>query len=55
MLEKVHSLYKSIPKKMIELEGIGEALEMSVFMPVNSSGTRWLEHKVRAINWISKN
>ena len=52
MLEKVYSLYKRSPKKMIQLEGIGEALETK---PVNSSGTRWLEHKAWAMNWISKN
>ena len=28
---------------------------MAVSKPVNSSGTRWLEHKVRAMKWISKN
>ena len=46
MLQKVYSLYKRSPKKMIQLEGIGEALEMAVSKRVNSSGTRWLEHKV---------
>ena len=28
---------------------------MAVSMPVKASGTRWLEHKIRAMNWISKN
>ncbi len=55
MLQKVYSLYKNSPKKTRQLEGIGEALEMAVSPPVNSSGTRWLEHKIRAMNWMSKN
>ena len=55
MLQNVYSFYKKSPKKMIQLEGLGEALEMAVCMPVKSSGTRWLEHKIRAMSWISKN
>ncbi|CAB4034812.1 zinc finger 862-like, partial [Paramuricea clavata] len=55
MLQNVYSFYKRSPKKMVQLEGLGEALEMAVSMPVKASGTRWLEHKIRAMNWISKN
>lgn len=36
------------------LEEIGEALEMAVSKPAKSSGTRWLDHKIQAMNWVSK-
>jgi hypothetical protein len=39
ILQNVYSLYTRCPKKMIQLEGIGDALEMAVSKPVNSSGT----------------
>ena len=55
MLVKIYYLYKNIPKKMRQLAGLGEALEMAVSAPVRSNGTRWMEHKRRALNWISKN
>lgn len=55
MIVKVYYLYKNSPKKMRQLKGLGEALEMAVSPPVKAQGTRWLEHKIRALSWISKN
>ena len=55
MLVKVYYLYKNSPKKMRQLTGLGQALEMAVSTPVKANGTRWLEDKLRALNWISKN
>ena len=28
---------------------------MAVSAPVRANGTRWMEHKLQALNWISKN
>ena len=55
MIVKVYYLYKNSPKKMRQLKGLGESLEKSVSPPVKAQGTRWLEHKIRALSWISKN
>ena len=51
MLVKIYYLNKNSPKKMRQLAGLGEA----VIAPVRANGTRWMEHKLRALNWISKN
>ena len=40
---------------MRQLAELGEALEMAVSAPVRENGTRWMEHKLWALNWISKN
>ena len=54
MLVKVYYLYKNSPKKMRQLTGLGEALKMAVSTPVKANGTRWLEHKLRALNWKAR-
>ena len=55
MLVKIYHLYKNSPKQLRQLAELGEALEMAVSAPVIANGTRWMEHKLRALNWISKN
>ena len=40
---------------MRQLPELGQALEMAVSAPVRANGTRWIEHKLLALNWISKN
>ena len=54
MLVKIYYLYKNSPK-MRQLPELGQALEMAVSAPVRANGTRWVEHKLWALNWISKN
>lgn len=50
MFVKVYYIYKNSPKKMRQLAGIGAALDVAVSAPVKASGTRWLEHKMRAMS-----
>ena len=40
MLLKLFYLYKNSPKKMRQLAGIANAMEMDVSAPIKSSGTR---------------
>ena len=55
ILVKIYYLYKNSPKKMRQLTGLGETLEMAVSAPVRANGTRWMEDNLRALNWINKN
>ena len=48
MLRQLFSLYQKSPKRLRELRKLAEAYEESVDKPVKSSGTRWIDHKVRA-------
>lgn len=55
MLLKLFYLYKNSPKKMRQLAGIADAMEMDISSPTKATGTRWLEHKIRAMKWLSVN
>ena len=50
MLVNLYYVYENSPKRLRELKSIGEIMEESVNKPVKAQGTRWLQHKSRALH-----
>ena len=48
-ITQLHLLYKNSPKRYRELKRISEAYEKSVPKPLKAYGTRWIDHKYRAM------
>ena len=55
MLRQLFSLHQKSPKRLREVRKLAEAYEESVDKPVKSSGTRWIDHKVRAATVFLEN
>ena len=55
MLRQLFSLYQKSPKRLRELRKLAEAYEEGVDKPVKASGTRWIDHKVRAVTVFLEN
>ena len=55
MLKKIYYLYKNSPKRLRELREIGSIFEKTGQKPSKSIGTRWIAHKVRAMEIILAN
>lgn len=53
LLMKLYSLYHRSPKKWRELKAIGEELEEHVVKPARSQGTRWIDHRRRAVSCLA--
>ena len=49
MLVKLYYLYQRNPKHLRELQGLSEACDMSLPKPTKCNGTRWIDHKYRAL------
>ena len=52
MLENLYYVYKNSPKGLRELKSIGEIMEESINKPGKAQGTRWLQHKSRALHTL---
>lgn len=55
MLLKLFYLYRKSPKRLRELKVFGEIYEQSVPKPYKSYGTRWISHKVQAMEVVLRN
>ena len=56
MIQSINSLYRRGGKKLSQLSGLAKILGMNAASrPAKTSGTRWLEHKMKAFVWMSKN
>lgn len=55
MLRQLFSLYNKSPKKLRELKKLAEAYQETVDKPVKANGTRWIDHKVRAMKVFLEN
>ena len=52
MLRNIYYLYKNSPKRLRELKEFGRIFEKTVQKPSKSTGTRWISHKVRAMEIV---
>ena len=52
MLINLYYVYEKSPKRLRELRSVGEVMEESINKPENAQGTRWLQHKSRAIQTL---
>ena len=55
MLLKLYYLYKKSPKRLRELHMFGDIYDKVVPKPSKASGTRWIAHKVRAMEIVLSN
>lgn len=55
MLLKLHYLYKKSPKRLRELQIFSEAMDRAVPRPSKANGTRWIDHKFKAMETILEN
>lgn len=55
ILTSVYYFYKGSPKPLRELEEIAEFMEEHFLKPERANGTRWVEHKQRALCKLEKN
>ena len=55
MLLKLYYLYKKSAKRTRELQAFGEIYDKVITKPVKASGTRWVAHKVNAMEIVLKN
>ena len=49
MLVSLHFVYESSPKRLRELRNLAEIMEEYIRKPDRATGTRWAQHKSRAI------
>ena len=54
MLCKLHYLYQKSPKRLSELRELSETYDKTVPKPSKASGTRWIDHKYRAMELFFK-
>ena len=52
MLLNLHYMYEKSPKRLRELQMIAELMEESIRKPDKANGTRWLQHKSRALSTL---
>ena len=55
MLIKLYCLYQKSPKRLRELKTFGEIYERSIPKPYKSYGTRWIFHKLKAMETVLQN
>ena len=55
MLLKLFYLYRKSPKRLRELKVFGEIYDQSVPKPYKSYGTRWIAHKIKAMENVLNN
>ena len=55
MLTKLYYLYQKSPKRLKELREFGNAFDKSIPKPTKAYGTRWIDHKLRAMEIILNN
>ena len=55
MLVKLYHLYRKSPKRLRELETFGEMYERSIRKPYKLYGTRWISHKLKAMETVLQN
>ena len=49
MLNTLHQLYDSSPKRWRDLQAVAEIMTEQVVRPKKANGTRWVQHKHRAV------
>ena len=52
MLTNLYYVYEKSPKRLRELKAIGEIMDTSANKPEKAHGTRWLQHKSRALHTL---
>ena len=52
MLLNLHYMYEKSPKRLRELQMLAEVMEESIRKPDKANGTRWLQHKSRALSTL---
>ena len=55
MLTKLYYLYQKSPKRYRELKELSEAYEKTITKPAKAHGTRWIDHKFRAMTKVLSN
>ena len=55
MLTKLYYLYQKSPKRLRELKAMAEVWEKSIPKPSKAYGTRWINHKMRAMQIVLDN
>ncbi|KAI4830086.1 hypothetical protein KUCAC02_001739 [Chaenocephalus aceratus] len=55
LLTRLYSLYRRSAKKWRELKDLGEALEEHVLKPRRAQGTRWINHRRKALVALAAN
>ena len=55
IMMQLYYMYRRSTKKWKELQAVGEALEENVVKPVRAQGTRWVDHRRKAVLAISRN
>ena len=55
MLMKLYYLYQKSPKRYRELKELGEIYEKTIPKPTKANGTRWIDHKYRAMKKVLDN
>ncbi|KAJ8007575.1 hypothetical protein DPEC_G00095460 [Dallia pectoralis] len=55
LLMRIYSLYRRSIKKWKELKALGETLEEHVVKPTRSQGTRWINHRRKALAALASN
>ena len=51
----LYYLYKRSPKKWRELQAVAAALEQDIVKPTRSQGTRWVDHRRKALQCLTTN
>ena len=49
MLSNLHTVYEKSPKKVLQLRQIADIMDEAIRKPEKASGTRWVQHKSRAL------
>ena len=49
------TFYQRSPKRLRELKTVGKTLGVSVVKPAKSEGTRWIDHKRKALTAMDRN
>ena len=52
MLTNLYYVYENSPKRLRELKAIGEIMDTTANKPEKAHGTRWLQHKSRALHTL---
>ncbi|KAK1884018.1 E3 SUMO-protein ligase KIAA1586, partial [Dissostichus eleginoides] len=55
LLTRLYSLYRRSAKKWRQLKDLGEALEEHVLKPTRAQGTRWINHRRKALVALAAN
>ena len=55
MLVKLYILYRKSPKRLTKLKTFGEMYERSIPKPYRLYGTRWIAHKLKAMETVLQN